>query len=238
MWRNCKKYLIQKEVKLKTQILSTNKIYRNAGNQPVIDQVKGENKLILDIGCGAGDNAAILTQKGHIVDGITLSHEEAEICKPKLRNVFVHNLEVGLPGNINDKYDYVICSHVLEHIAYPEKLLGDIKKVMKPDGAIIIALPNIMNYRPRLKLLLGKFEYEDSGIWDNTHLRWYTFQTGNQLLTKNGFQVLKHIVDGEIPFLRIFKFIPKATRIKILHVLTSISKGLFGSQFIYVGRPI
>lgn len=213
-----------------------NKVYSNLGNQAVLALIQGEGNKILDVGCGAGDNARILTEKGHIVDGITLSVEEASAGSGFMRRIWVHNLEQGLPNDITEKYDYILCSHVLEHIAYPKVLLIDISKQLSPGGKLIVALPNIMHYQSRFKLLTGDFNLDESGIWDYTHLRWYTYRTGAQLLIHNGFQVILSSVDGEIPWLRIFRVVPKRFRQFIYRGLTKISKGLFGSQLIYVAQ--
>ena len=213
------------------------KVYVNKGNPMVLSLIEGTNKKILDVGCGAGDNARELIHKGHIVDGITLSDAEAEVGKAIMRNVYVHNLESGLPEIITEKYDYVICSHVLEHIAYPENLLADIRKQIEENGKLIVALPNLMHYKSRIQLLLGNFNYQDSGIWDYTHVRWYTFRTGQKLLIDNGYKIEKRFVDGDIPFLSLFFIIPTRVRQLVFKVLTKISRGMFGGQLIYTARP-
>ncbi len=168
--------------------LSQNKIYTNSGNRDVLNLVTGAGYRILDIGCGSGAVAKLLTANGHVVDGITISNAELDEAKKVLRNGYIYNLENGLPAEIADnEYDYIICSHVLEHIAFPEKLLKDIKRTLKSGGYLVIALPNVFYYKFRWQLLKGDFKSEETGIWDYTHLRWYSFNTGKVLLQKNGF---------------------------------------------------
>lgn len=210
------------------------KVYSNMGNQAVLNLIQGESCTILDIGCGAGDNARILYNRGHTVDGITLSEEEASLCESFMRKVWVHNVEQGLPKDGRVLYDYILCSHVLEHIVYPKMLLKDIHAKLKPGGKLIVALPNIMHYQSRIELLKGNFNYDETGIWDYTHVRWYTYDSGTQLLLDNGFQVISSSVDGDIPLLSIFRFIPPQVRRVMYHALTWFSKGMFGSQLVYV----
>lgn len=214
------------------------KIYQNDGNKEVLQSVPPNCKYVLDIGCGSGSNGQILVKFGHVVDGITLSEAEAIQAKEYYRDVQIFNLESGLPELLkNRNYDCVICSHVIEHIAYPEKLLQDINITLSSEGVLIVALPNLLHYKSRLKLLLGQFNYEESGVWDYTHLRWYTFKTGRQLLEKNKFQVLKAWVDGELPFGRLTKrVLSEKTRIYIYKLLTKLSKGLFGGQLLYIAK--
>lgn len=212
------------------------RVYQNQGNKAVLEQIKGINLEILDVGCGAGDNAVLLKNLGHQVDGITHAEEEIKICKEKMRSVLMHDLSYGLPQDLRHQYDLVICSHVLEHIAYPEKLLLDIKHVMKESAILIVALPNLMHYKSRLKLLFGRFEYEETGIWDSTHLRWYTFSSGSKLLERNGYEIVRSWVDGEIPAFRLFRFVPNAVRKKLFNSLIRISRGLFGGQLLYMAK--
>lgn len=215
-----------------------NRVYQNNGNKAVLDVILGTNLEILDVGCGAGDNARILQQRGHTIDGITHSVQEVELCRGIMRSTYLHDFTNGLPASMSGQYDYIICSHVLEHLAYPDFLLHDLKKLLKENGRLVVALPNIMHYNSRKKLIWGEFEYLETGIWDNTHLRWYTFKSGKRLLERNGYHVYKSWVDGEIPALRVFGILPIAIRKYIFRFLCLFSKGLFGGQLLYsAGLP-
>lgn len=215
---------------------SHSKTYKNLGNQDVYNSITKSNCTILDIGCGTGALAQKLVCDGHIVDGITISESEKDIVSTICRNVYIHNLENGLPKDINQGYDYIICSHVLEHISYPLNLLHDIKTKLKPNGKLVIALPNLMHYKSRLELLKGNFNYQESGVWDYTHFRWYTYDSAQKLLQNHGFVLEKTWVSGDIPFLSIFKFIPFKFRKKLFNILCTISKGLFGGQLLFIAK--
>lgn len=213
-----------------------NKLYSNSGNPAVINMVPADTNLkILDIGCGAGDNASILKSRGYELDGITASMEEFGVAKKYFNKIFVHNLELGLPVECTGKYDVIIMSHVLEHIAYPEKLLRDIQKVMLPTSVLIIALPNLMHYRSRIELLIGNFDYQDSGIWDYTHLRWYTLKSSKAMLENMGYIVKHQEVSGELPFGRMTrKMIPLRLNRILFNLLKRWAPGLFGDQILLI----
>ena len=215
-------------------ISNKNKVYENSGNSDVISLVNGEGELVLDVGCGSGSVAKILASKAKIVDGISISEEELKCAKPFLRKSYLFNLEEGLPGGIEEgAYDYVICSHVLEHIAYPEKLLTGIQKALKPNGVLIVALPNVLHYKSRLQLLSGNFPRSEAGIWDETHLRWYTFRSATKMLSEY-FDIETATVTGDLPFNRIArKILPANTSRALYKMLTDISKGFFGYQLLY-----
>lgn len=92
-------------------------------------------------------------------------------------------------------FDLVFASAILEHLPRPEATLQSIKSVLKPRGELILTLPNIAHWRARLKLMLGRFEYEDYGIFDRTHLRFFTYFTGQQLIKNAGFSIKKVLID-------------------------------------------
>jgi methionine biosynthesis protein MetW len=216
---------------------SNQKIYSNDGNTDVLDLVPANAKYILDIGCGDGSNAKKLTISGYIIDGITISESEMITAKPLMRNIYVHNAENGLPMAGDDLYDVVICSHVLEHICYPQNLFKDIHRVLKQGGSLIIALPNLMHYKSRWQLLLGNFNYQDTGIWDYTHFRWYTFASAKKLLQENNFVIEYATVTGDLPLNSLFKkILPGSIRKKIFSFLIRISKGFFGYQLLYMAK--
>lgn len=210
------------------------KIYSNTGNRDVL-RLAGDGKSVLDIGCGDGSLAKLLKAGGREVDGISISPSELEKAGAVLRKGYLYNLELGLPKEIpDDHYDMVICSHVLEHVAYPDAVLKDIRRVLRPGGQFIVALPNLFHYRSRWQLLRGNFKTEDAGIWDYTHMRWYTFQSAQDLLGKYGFQLLVATVTGEVPFNSVLKrILPAGVRRGLFKLLQTISKGFFGYQLLY-----
>jgi len=211
------------------------KSYGNEGNEDVLQFLTIPGK-VLDVGCGAGDNARILKPLGFRVDGITISEKELREANAFLQNGYLFNLENGLPEAAkNGAYDYVICSHVLEHICYPEQLLKDIQSCIKPGGKIIVALPNLLHYSSRWKLMRGEFNYQSAGLWDNTHFKWYSFKTGKALLENNGFKVVYSSVTGQLPGNSLFsKFLSKKMAQKLYNRLKKLSPGLFGYQLVYV----
>ncbi len=217
----------------------SSKIYHNEGNTQVLKRVPKSAINILDIGCGQGDNARVLKEDGKIIDGITISESEFEFASNHTRNMYLHNLEEGLPEKVRlNHYDAVIASHVLEHICYPDQVLSDIASALKPaQGVLIVALPNIMHYKSRIELIKGNFNYNTSGIWDDTHFKWYTYISASRLLENSGFEVISRSVSGLLPFHSTLKRLPLGLYKLLNKCLLGFSPGLFGSQLIYVARP-
>ncbi|MFA7342820.1 MAG: class I SAM-dependent methyltransferase [Terrimicrobiaceae bacterium] len=213
------------------------KSYKNDGNAAVLRRVPATVGTVLDVGCGAGDNARILKAAGKVVDGITLSASERDEASKFCRGVVIHNLEQGLPAGLSGSYDLVLCSHVLEHICWPNKLLHDIRDRLVPGGLLVVALPNMLFYKNRWKLLAGRFEYEESGLMDNTHFRWYTFASAQRLLASSGFEVVTAEAEGSfpIPFRR--SLFSRALTRPVDAWASSAFPGLFGYQMVFTARP-
>jgi len=213
----------------------SNIFYKNAGNPEVLKAVPEDSKYVLDIGCGAGDNARLLSERGLIIDGITFSELEAIEARRVCRTVYIHNLEYGLPESIKPFYDVIICSHVIEHIVNTENLIEQIKQIMIPKATcLIVAVPNFLVYKNRLRMLFGKFEYESAGLLDHTHVRWYTYKSIKKLLINSGFKIVNESVEGGVPFQSYLLFLNKKQRELVKRILFKVSKGFFGGEFIFV----
>ncbi len=211
-----------------------NRIYENTGNLALLDLIKSKPAgHALDCGCGAGDNARILSSRGWMVDGITISPEEQSKASRTCKTVIIADLESGLPPAVSDGYDLVVLSHVLEHLRNPARVLGDLHRVLASGGIVAVALPNVVSWRYRLSFLLGKFEYEEGGIMDTTHVRFYTFASGRRLLESNGFQVSTATVEGIFPLARKLN-LPSQTVAALDRFATSYLPGLFGWQLLYI----
>jgi SAM-dependent methyltransferase len=190
-------------------------------------------RSVLDIGCGFGGNAAWLQQKGIEVEAVSRNSEELEAARPFCRRIMQYDLNDGLPAVRPESYDGILCSHVLEHIAYPEKLLKDINCALVPNGFLIVVIPNFLFWSDRIRLLRGHWEYQPSGTFDYTHLRWYTAASMHRLFSKYGFVADRFIAEGWIPLPGIRFVVGAALRNRINTLACRISPGLFGRQLIY-----
>lgn len=213
------------------------RIYENEGNPPLLALAPEGPGRALDCGCGAGDNARLLRARGWSVTGITLSPGEQQAARAHCERVELADLEQPLPESIGTGFDLVLLSHVLEHLVHPEVLLESIKRVLAPGGAVLVGLPNVLFYPIRLKALLGRFEYTPGGIMDETHVRFYTFETGAALLRRNGFSVVEMRAEGAFPLWVLRRVLPPAVARFLDASVCRIWPGLFGRQSLYLAKP-
>ena len=184
--------------------LNSNSFYSNKGNAQVIQFINTEDCLILDVGCGAGDTGKLIraTHPETEVIGITCSQAEYDEATKKLSSCIFINIEQdNLPDKYQNLFDVILFSHVLEHLIDPTETIRKLLRYLKPNGKIIIALPNIAHWRERWKLALGRFEYTDSGVMDKTHLHFYTFYTAPKYLIEpiKELKIEHHLVNGSVP---------------------------------------
>ena len=216
------------------------RVYSNQGNRPLIELLAKDCKRLLDIGCGAGDNAALIKSRHPECDvfGITHSAAEATLARKYLAHCWVFDVEGELPDELaHQKFDVLILSHVLEHLRSPEDVLARFSQLLSTGGQVLIAVPNVLFWRMRIQFLRGNFEYESAGVLDETHLRFFTYFTAEQyLLSKSPELVAKcKAVTGSFPlwWLRRYGF-PKAWSEQIDRWGGHHWPNLFGSQVLIV----
>ena len=88
-----------------------------------------------------------------------------------------------------NRFDYIICADVLEHLRDPLRMLRDCHARLAPGGALILSLPNSGHWYFRWNVLLGRFPQHDRGLFDRTHLHFYTWDGWVELLHRAGFEI-------------------------------------------------
>ena len=152
---------------------------------------------VLDVGCATGSLAqALHNDKECQVVGVEYNPRSVAVCQ-KL-NVFarviqydMNNFTIADFAEYKGFFDYIVCADVLEHLLQPERILAELKLLLKKDGKLVISLPNVAHASIKANLLFNDFTYTDMGILDKTHLHFYTYKSIAQLLVKCGLKVVK-----------------------------------------------
>jgi glycosyltransferase involved in cell wall biosynthesis len=152
-----------------------------------IDAVAAGSR-VLDIGSGPGHVAGELVKKGCTVDGADQwpASEDAPFQSFQIWR------EPGALDVDVQAYDWVLLLDVVEHLRYPEQLLGHLREAAQGHERtprIIVTTGNVAFCVVRLQALFGNFNYGKRGILDMTHTRLYTFKTLRALFEESGFRI-------------------------------------------------
>jgi 2-polyprenyl-3-methyl-5-hydroxy-6-metoxy-1,4-benzoquinol methylase len=163
--------------------------YENA--RPEIQGIVGDApKRILDVGCGAGTMAFQLKQKNNAeVWGIEPIASAAEKAKGRLDTVIASSVEDAIAQLPDYHFDTIIFADVLEHLVDPYSILSKIKYKLAPEGFVVTSLPNVRHWSVIKQLLEGRWDYQEYGIMDSTHLRFFTRSTVERLFEGAGFDI-------------------------------------------------
>lgn len=165
---------------------------------------------ILDIGAGAGANAREFRRLAPTarITAIEPNQRARELLAQVCDCVYGESLDSWLARPQPERVDVVILSDVVEHVVQPVRLLASLAGAPSTRGALfLISVPNYAVWYNRWRTLLGRFEYRASGLYDRTHLRFYTQSSISALLDYVGLEVLEQratpsLVQSLAPLLR------------------------------------
>ena len=203
-------------------------------NRPVLDAIPTSVRRVLDLGCGTGSLGRALKARQMVdVTGVTYSSTEAEMARRYLDRVIVTDLNTFSPTDLG-RFDCIICSHILEHLYWPDHVLRAMVPLLEPGGRLFVALPNSLVWRQRVRFLRGEFRYTDGGLMDRTHFRFFDWTSARALVAGAGFREISAYADGGFPLAR---YLPGAGRL-LSHAALRLAPGLFGWQFVIVAEPL
>lgn len=155
---------------------------------------------VLDCGCAGGFVAGVLADRGCVVDGVEIDSAAAIAAEGMCRHVFVGSLESeSFISNIEGTYDRILCGDVLEHLRAPEDTLCWLATRLNSNGRLLVSIPNVAYWGLRWSLLRGRFTYQDSGLLDRTHLRFYTYHGIRALVAEAGFRIVSQDCTLRLP---------------------------------------
>ena len=146
---------------------------------------------VLDVGCGYATTSQEIRKLGNRVCGVESNDDAAHVARGRLSTVIEADLQdfSAVPATVGSrKFDVIIFADVLEHLAWPIGVLREYLNLLKDEGSVIVSLPNVGLWSVRFALLFGSFRYEDSGVLDRTHLRFFTQRNAMEMLDAAGLQ--------------------------------------------------
>jgi 2-polyprenyl-3-methyl-5-hydroxy-6-metoxy-1,4-benzoquinol methylase len=147
---------------------------------------------ILDLGPSGGLLSDRIRTLGHTVTGVDIL--ELPRVSDRVDRFIQGDLDKGLPREVDadGPFDVVLAADVLEHVRVPELVLGQVRAVLAPRGVLVSSVPNFGHWYARVRTALGLFDYDQRGIFDNDHVRFFTRNSFLRRLRAAGFLVVRH----------------------------------------------
>ncbi len=150
---------------------------------------------VLDVGCGGGVNLAALVRAG--CSGVGVEIDAGAASRARARGLTVYT------GDVRDasfrerialeqgRFDVVVLADLLEHLERPEEVFLATAALLVPGGKVVVSIPNVAVWFQRLALLFGRWNYDETGILDRTHLRFFTKSSFRWWLRSLGFRPVR-----------------------------------------------
>jgi 2-polyprenyl-3-methyl-5-hydroxy-6-metoxy-1,4-benzoquinol methylase len=162
----------------------------------LIDAIpRGRRNKILEIGAGSGETLLKAKELGvaeEIVGVELVPLENSNQSHPDMDRFIIGDIETADLALPREYFDVILSGDVLEHLVDPWKTVKRLSFYLKPKGYFITSIPNFREIKTLANVvLLGNFKYTNTGILDNTHLRFFCKKNMVDLFEQNGFTVIK-----------------------------------------------
>ena len=171
-----------------------------------------KNLDVLDVGCGFATTSQHIAARGNRVTGIESSAEAVTVARTRVNEVIHADLQRldDVKRSIGDRrFDVIIFADVLEHLAWPIGVLRGYLDLLKDGASVIVSLPNVGLWSVRLALLVGHFNYAETGVLDHTHLRFFTRRTAREMIEQAGLDIVRRTYNPGL----VRPFVPLAKKI-------------------------
>ncbi|MEM4188452.1 MAG: class I SAM-dependent methyltransferase [Candidatus Hadarchaeum sp.] len=159
------------------------------------------SKRVLDIGCGNGALAHLLSQDNFDVTGIDPDEKGIQLAMTGSGHFIRASCyddpeELGLV-----RFDAVTCLEVIEHLYSPDSALRFAYKALKTNGVLILSTP-YHGYVKNLAIsILNRWDRHWNPLREGGHIKFFSKATSRKLLERNKFQIEKSYGFGRVPFL-------------------------------------
>jgi len=173
--------------------------YFECPRSEMLEYVPSLCRRMLDVGCGTGIfGASIRKRIGTEVWGVESNAGSIQKAEQNIDKVFhgYFGSELELPSGY---FDCIVFNDVLEHMLDPASTLVLARALLSSGGCVVASIPNVRQFPTVWKLVIrGEWEYQECGILDKTHLRFFTRRSIMRLFQGAGFAVQR--IDGISPF--------------------------------------
>lgn len=151
----------------------------------------GSGGRVLDLCCGDGTRARLLTEAAWSVVGIEPDRDAAARAQESCERVIVGDLErLDLAAELGDqRFDAIVAVDALERLRSPERVLEAARTHLRPEGHLVVAVRNVAHASVRLALLGGDFPAEGGEVLAPDQTRFFTLASIERCLERAGFAV-------------------------------------------------
>jgi SAM-dependent methyltransferase len=138
-----------------------------------LDKNSPVGSKVLDVGCGSGEIARVIKEKGYLISGIDFSPIAIEIAQKQGIDSQLVDLDTGIPLDDNT-FDIVWAGDVIEHVFDPIFVLNEINRVLVPGGQLLCTVPYDLNIATRLRIFFGH-SYQENVYHEYGQYKHHTF---------------------------------------------------------------
>jgi methionine biosynthesis protein MetW len=161
----------------------------------ILEELISPGDACLDVGCGDGRTAGIWLSEHAAYTGVDISEPAVEMAQHLGLNVTLidDGAELGFP---DASFDKAVCFEVLEHLFAPHAAAREIARVLKPDGTLIVTVPNVSHWKARVDLAVrGRWNPRGDRLsvsepWRDPHVRFFTPRSLSAMLEQAGFSTV------------------------------------------------
>ena len=130
---------------------------------------------VLEVGCACGATLLAVRDANPSAAPFGIEFDEAPArIASRFAKVEALDVETLKKPEWHEMFDYIILGDVIEHLREPWQAMKNLAAFLKPGGAVVVSVPNVMHCSVFRMMLQGRWTYADAGILDRTHLRFFT----------------------------------------------------------------
>jgi 2-polyprenyl-3-methyl-5-hydroxy-6-metoxy-1,4-benzoquinol methylase len=177
----------QKEMEADSATLSD---YYKKERRELAVLISEEARKILDVGCGGGHLGRLLKSQmeGREIWGVEMNADASEEARKWLDHVHCEDACTWEPAVEEGYFDVLVFADVLEHLLDPKATLEHYLRWLKPTGSVVMSIPNVRYWGLVKNLVDGYWTYEDEGLLDRDHVRFFTWTEVERLLASCGLE--------------------------------------------------